>query len=152
MILLTSGALCTPRSCVSSKAQNAPLKIRNAKCTSDFWQRRGKNVLHVVPGIKFAFCTLDLPGRWRQNVPLPPSAGDGHFDRHQSERKFFVLILVSGKMMQTKAKRTICPQRHRQIVGHVANCTILHFCNFFESDGQILHYRHIFAVMANLTV
>ena len=54
-------------------------------------------------------------------------------------------------MTRTKGKLTICPQRHRQI-GHIGNYLILHFCNFFESDGQILHYRHIFAVMANLTV
>ena len=32
---------------------------------------------------------------------------------------FIVLILVSGKMTQTKTKRTICPQRGRQNVGHV---------------------------------
>ena len=72
------------------------MKIRNAKYTSNFWQRRGKNVRHVVPGTKFAFCNLD-----------PPSVGAGHFDRHQSERHFDVLVLVSGKMTQTKANGEI---------------------------------------------
>ena len=30
--------------------------------------------------------------------------------------------------------------------------SILHFCNFSERHGQILHYRHIFVVQAILTV
>ena len=33
---LTWSAFYTPRCCNGSKAQNAPLKIRNAKCNSDF--------------------------------------------------------------------------------------------------------------------
>ena len=53
-------------------------------------------------------------------MPLPPSAGAGHFDRHQSERHFDVLVLVSGKMMRAKGKRINCPQRDRQNDGHVS--------------------------------
>ena len=34
--------------------------------------------------------TLSL--RWRRNISIPLSAGAGHFDRHQSERQFDVLI------------------------------------------------------------
>ncbi len=84
--------------------KGAKCAFENQKCKMHFWfwQHRGKNVRHVVPGTKFAFCNLDLPGRWRRNVPLPPSAGAEHFDRHQSERKFFVLVLVSGTMTQAK--------------------------------------------------
>lgn len=41
---------------------------------------------------------------------------------------------------------------HNVTVGHVANYPILHFFNFLERRGQILHYRHIFAVRSNLTV
>ena len=33
---LTWSAFCTPHCCDGSRAQNAPLKIRNAKCNSDF--------------------------------------------------------------------------------------------------------------------
>ena len=83
-------------------------------------------------------------------MPLPPSAGAEHFDRHQSERKFFVLVLVSGTMTQAK-------DANGQFVNNVADkmsvtLVTIQSCNFFEGDGQILHYRHIFAVMANLTV
>ena len=62
-------------------------------------------------------------------MPLSLPAGAGHFDHHQLERHFDVLVLVSGKMTQTKAngeivrdvadkmsvmfplvlKRTLCP-------------------------------------------
>ena len=62
-------------------------------------------------------------------LPLPPSAGAGHFDRHQSELQLGVLILVSGKMAQAKTKWAICPQRHRQIVGHVVPSIKFAFCN-----------------------
>lgn len=61
--------------------------------------------------------------------------GGGEICRHLS-------LLVPDILSATSAK----------IVGHVANYPILHFCNFFESDSEILHYRHIFAVMVVLTV
>lgn len=153
----------------------------------------------------------NVAAKMSATLPLPSSAGVGHFDRHQSELQLGVLILASGKMAQAKTKWSICPQRHRQIVGHVilgikfaffnldfpnvaalgavtfplagvghfnrrqlereidvlvlSNAillltrlrlaqfdSILHFCNFSECNGPILHYRHIFALLAGLTV
>ena len=115
--------------------------IKGAKCTSDFWQHRGKNVLHVAPGIKFAFCNLDF-----LNVM---ALGAATFSRlvpdiltatNQNENGF-VLILVEGKMTQTRIKRPIWPFD-----------PILRFCNFAELHGPILHYRHIFSVRVDLNV
>jgi len=65
--------------------------------------------------------------------------GAGHSDRHQLERQFDVLILVNVILPLAKLR----PAQFN---------SILHFCNFLGSDGPILHYRHIFAVWADLTV
>ena len=51
------------------------------------------------------------------------------------------VCLVAVILTQTKTKRPIWPFD-----------SILHFCNFSERRGQILHYCHIFAVWADLTV
>ena len=73
-------------------------------------------------------------------MPLSPSADTGHFDRHQSERKYFVLVLVSGKMTQAKTKRTICPQRHRRPRCQLSNLAFLQFFRAARSNLALSPY------------
>lgn len=51
------------------------------------------------------------------------------------------VCLVAVILTLAKTKRPIWPFD-----------SILHFCNFTERHGPILHYRHIFAVRADMTV
>ena len=53
---MTWGAFCTPRCCDGSKAQNTPLKIKSAFCTSDFGNVAEKMsaTLYQGPSLHFA--------------------------------------------------------------------------------------------------
>ena len=106
---MTWGAFCTPRCCDGSKAQNTPLKIKSAFCTSDFGNVAEKMSATLYQGPSLHFAILIFREGAAKCAVAPLSAGVGHFDRHRSERKYFVLVLVSGKMTQAKAKRTFCP-------------------------------------------
>ncbi len=94
----TSGASCAPR-----WYEVKQLKIRNAKCTSDFGQRRGQNFRHVVAAVA---------GKYINTSP----SGAGHLDRRQSERHFDVLIYRGPSLhfaililVNVKMPLTTCP-------------------------------------------